>query len=114
MDPLLEMLRLLASRVRSQQTGHCARTFALELRFCLQVDGYGGIHAIDYLDYYMNNTYGVPASAYMHVMLRTLLSLHYAQFVTLRGVPYDWRLPPWQVKKPSETGGGQQRCVGES
>ncbi|PHJ19609.1 phosphatidylcholine-sterol o-acyltransferase [Cystoisospora suis] len=45
----------------------------------------------------MNNTYGVPASAYMHVMLRTLLSLHYAQFVTLRGVPYDWRLPPWQL-----------------
>ncbi|CBZ53707.1 putative 1-O-acylceramide synthase [Neospora caninum Liverpool] len=63
----------------------------------VEVDGYGGIHAIDYLDYYMNNTYGVPASAYMHGMLRTLLSLHYAQFVTLRGVPYDWRLPPWQL-----------------
>ncbi|KFG64111.1 putative phosphatidylcholine-sterol O-acyltransferase [Toxoplasma gondii RUB] len=63
----------------------------------VEVDGYGGIHAIDYLDYYMNNTYGVPASAYMHVMLRTLMSLHYSQFVTLRGVPYDWRLPPWQL-----------------
>ncbi|PFH31085.1 putative phosphatidylcholine-sterol O-acyltransferase [Besnoitia besnoiti] len=63
----------------------------------VEVDGYGGVHAIDYLDYYMNNTYGVPASAYMHVMIRTLLSLHYAQFVTLRGVPYDWRLPPWQL-----------------
>ncbi|KAL8434096.1 hypothetical protein ACSSS7_003401 [Eimeria intestinalis] len=62
----------------------------------VQVDGYGTAHGFDFLDYYYNERFGVPGTAYFHRMLRTFYSMGYVEGGSLLGVPYDWRLPPWQ------------------
>ncbi|KAL8441697.1 hypothetical protein Emag_006953 [Eimeria magna] len=62
----------------------------------VEVDGYGTAHGFDFLDYYYNERFGVPGTAYFHRMLRTFYSMGYVEGGSLLGVPYDWRLPPWQ------------------
>lgn len=63
----------------------------------VQVDSYGTAHGFDYLDYYYNERFGVPGTAYFHTMLRTFYSMGYVEGSSLIGIPYDWRLPPWQA-----------------
>lgn len=65
--------------------------------FHVQVDSYGTAHGFDYLDYYYNERFGVPGTAYFHTMLRTFYSMGYVEGSSLIGIPYDWRLPPWQA-----------------
>ncbi|KAL8270448.1 hypothetical protein Esti_005677 [Eimeria stiedai] len=62
----------------------------------VEVDGYGTAHGFDFLDYYYNERFGVPGTAYFHRMLHTFYSMGYVEGTSLLGVPYDWRLPPWQ------------------
>lgn len=63
----------------------------------IEVDGYGTAHGFDYLDYYYYDRYGVPGTAYFHRMLLSFYSMGYKEGDSLVGIPYDWRLPPWQV-----------------
>lgn len=63
----------------------------------VQVDAYGRAHGFDYLDYYYNERFGVPGTAYFHRTLNTFYSMGYIEGASLVGIPYDWRLPPWQA-----------------
>ncbi|XP_026192880.1 phospholipid--sterol O-acyltransferase [Cyclospora cayetanensis] len=74
----------------------------------VEVDSFGGAHGFDYLDYYYNERFGVPGTAYFHETLRTLYANGYQEGQSLVGIPYDWRFPPWQMdfrrlKKEIET-----------
>ncbi|CDJ59051.1 1-O-acylceramide synthase, putative [Eimeria maxima] len=63
----------------------------------IDVDSYGTAHGFDYLDYFYNERIGIPGTAYFHMMLRTFYALGYQEGKSLIGIPYDWRLPPWQA-----------------
>ncbi|KAL8428526.1 hypothetical protein Efla_003297 [Eimeria flavescens] len=77
-----------------------AANYASKEGLNIEVDGYGTAHGFDYLDYYYNERFGVPGTAYFHRMLQTFYSLGYMEGSSLLGVPYDWRLPPWQFDFP--------------
>ena len=49
------------------------------LRVHVQVDGYGTAHGFDYLDYYYNERFGVPGTAYFHRLLNTFYSIGYIE-----------------------------------
>ncbi|CDJ65885.1 1-O-acylceramide synthase, putative [Eimeria necatrix] len=50
----------------------------------VEVDSYGTAHGFDYLDYYYNERFGVPGTAYFHTMLRTFYSMGYMDFDRLK------------------------------
>lgn len=72
-------------------------TYASKEGVNIEVDSYGTAHGFDYLDYFYNERFGVPGTAYFHMMLRTFYSMGYQDGNSLIGIPYDWRLPPWQM-----------------
>jgi len=60
----------------------------------VEIDGieFGGLQGVDFLDYF----YGIPVpiTSYFAEMIASFEAVGFTPGKDLRGVPYDWRLPP--------------------